>query len=75
MREPDLCLVHPACYDEAFACRKHYEAALSDAERYRWIHDNIDWVDGVGYVLNTLHPDADCCAMFQWGVDTTMSQP
>jgi predicted RNase H-related nuclease YkuK (DUF458 family) len=47
--------------------------AQQDAERYRWIHDNVDWVDGVGFVL-TLHPDADCCAMFQWAIDTAMAE-
>jgi len=47
-------------------------SAERDAARYRWIHDNIDWVDGVGYTLGVMHPDGDGCAIFQWCVDNAM---
>lgn len=29
MHEPDLCLVDDDCYEEAFACKKHYDALRS----------------------------------------------
>lgn len=54
------------------ALRERLAEEERDAARYRWIHDNIDWIDGTGYVLK-LHPDADGCAMFQWGVDAAMA--